>query len=58
MRASERLDRIREIERTVAKLQKKGWRMEAIEHVDAEDEPFRTVVHMSCRPKSQDKSIL
>ncbi len=58
MKASERLTRIRQIERTVARLQKKGWRMEAVEHTDQEDEPFRTVVRMSCTPKSQDKSVL
>ncbi len=57
MRANERLRRIREIERTIAKLQEKGWRMEAVEHTDQEDEPFRTVVRMSCRPKSTERNI-
>ena len=58
MRAKERMARIREIERTVAKLHTKGWRMESVEHTDEEDQPFRTVIRMSCRPKSHDKSIL
>ena len=57
MRANERLARIREIECTVAKLQEKGWRMEAVEHLDEEDQPFRTVIRMSCSPKSHDKSL-
>ncbi len=56
MKASERLARIREVERVVASLHKKGWRMEAVEHIDEEDEPFRTVVRLSCGPKSQNKS--
>ncbi len=58
MKASERLSRIREIERTVANLQKKGWCMDAVEHTDEEGEPFRTVVRMSCGPKSQDRNIV
>ena len=58
MRSKERIFRIREIERTVAKLQKKGWRMEAVKHTDEEDEPFRTSIHMSCLPKSNHKGIL
>ena len=57
MKAIERIARIEEIERTVAKLQSKGWRMEAVEHTDEEDQPFRTVLRMSCRPKSHDKNI-
>ena len=57
MRAKERLKRIRQIERTVAKLQEKGWRMEMVDHTDEDDEPFRTVIRMSCRPKSTDKNI-
>ena len=57
MKAIERIARIEEIERTVAKLQSKGWRMEAVEHTDEEDQPFRTVLRMSCRPKSHDQNI-
>ena len=52
MHSKGRRSRIREIERTVAKLQKKGWRMEAVEHLDEDGEPFRTVVRMSCKPRS------
>ena len=50
------MKRIRQIERTVAKLQEKGWRMEAVEHTDEDGEPLRTVVRMSCRPKSTERS--
>ena len=57
VRATERIQRIREIERTVAKLHEKGWRMESVEHTDEEGEPFRTVMRMSCRPEGTDKSI-
>ena len=58
MRATERLARIREIESTVAKLQEKGWRIEAVEHIDEVDEPLRTVIRMSCLPKSKHRDIL
>ena len=50
--------RIREIESTVAKLQEKGWRIEAVEHIDEVDEPFRTVMRMSCTAKSKHRNIL
>ena len=58
MRSNERIQRIREIEKTVAKLHEKGWRMEAVEHTDEEGEPFRTVLRMSCRPKSTERNVL
>lgn len=58
MKASERLKRIRQIERTVAKLQKKGWCMESVEHTDDAGQPFRTVVRMTCRPKSRERNLM
>lgn len=58
MKAIERQNRIRQIERVVATLQKKGWYMEQIQHTDAEDEPFRSSIHLSCTPESTDKSII
>ena len=49
---------MREIETTVAVLQKKGWRMEAVEHTDESGEPFRTIVRMAVDPKSTERSTL
>ena len=57
MKGKERLGRIREIERVFAKLQKKGWRVEAVEHLDMEGEPFRTVMRMSCTPRPKYRRV-
>ena len=57
MHSKERLGRMREIERHVSKLQKKGWRVEAVEHLDMEGEPFRTVIRMSCTPRPKYRRV-
>lgn len=48
MNQQERLARIRQVERKVAKLVAKGWRMERIDHTDEDGEPFRTTIQVCC----------
>ena len=58
MRSEERQSRIKQIEHTIAKLQKKGWRMEVVEHTDEDGEPFRTVIRMSCTPRPKYRRVI
>ena len=52
MNSEERHERIAQIEKTIAKLQEKGWRMEKVTHTDEDGESFRTIVTLTVDPKS------
>lgn len=58
MRAAKRLKRIREVEKTVARLLKAGWKLECVEHIDEAGEPLRTVITLTCDGRKIRKGIL
>lgn len=56
MNTSDRIKRIREVERAAQRLTASGWTLEAIEYTDEADQPFRTTVRLATDSGDADNS--
>lgn len=58
MNTDDRIHRIRQVEKAMGKLRKKGWRIESVRHEDEEDEPFRSTIRVSVEGESGHTGVL